>query len=137
MNKTKLLKLLAMIGSVHDGEALAAARAAHRMVESNKTTWAALISHAPSPAAMPEHYYTKAMGRVDILVMGMLKECLDSPLIVSTSREFITGLHNFYALNGYLSGKQLESLIKTWAFSLHGSKQTGWERYHASTAARS
>lgn len=136
MNKTKLIKLLAMIGSVHDGEALAAARAAHRMVESNKTTWAALLAGDATPD-QPDHYYTKAMGRVDILVMGMLRECLDSPLIIAASREFITGLHNFYALNGYLSGKQLESLIKTWAFQLHGSKQTGWERYHASTAARS
>lgn len=47
----KLLKLLALLGSEHDGERAAAALAAHRLVQTANTNWAALLAPAPAKAA--------------------------------------------------------------------------------------
>lgn len=44
----KLAKLLGMLGSVHDGEALSAARKAHQLVSRNGATWSDVII-APGP----------------------------------------------------------------------------------------
>ncbi len=40
----RLVKLLGMLGSQHDGEALAAARKAHALVRDSGHTWAELVS---------------------------------------------------------------------------------------------
>jgi hypothetical protein len=45
----RLIAILERMGSDHDGEALAAARMAHRMVRENGRTWAALIVAAADP----------------------------------------------------------------------------------------
>jgi hypothetical protein len=44
----KLAKLLGMLGSTHDGEALSAARKAHQLVSRNGATWSDVIV-APDP----------------------------------------------------------------------------------------
>jgi hypothetical protein len=47
----RLAKLLGMIGSVHDGESLAAARIAHGMVERAGADWSRLLRQPDVPAA--------------------------------------------------------------------------------------
>jgi hypothetical protein len=47
----RLAKLLGMIGSVHDGESLAAARIAHGMVERAGADWSRLLKQPDVPSA--------------------------------------------------------------------------------------
>lgn len=53
-DRTLISKLLGMIGSAHDAEALAAARKAHELVKAAGTTWPDLLGvEAPPPE--PDH----------------------------------------------------------------------------------
>lgn len=49
MDIEKLIKVLGMTGSTHDGEALAALRTAQRMMAAAKVSWADLIKPAAKP----------------------------------------------------------------------------------------
>src|SRR5512134_3797382 len=51
----RLIKLLGMLGSVHDGEALTAARLADRLVRHRlKRTWGEVVQPPPTGASGPE-----------------------------------------------------------------------------------
>jgi hypothetical protein len=52
LSRERLAAVLALLGSPHDGEALAAARTAERLRARAGATWADLL--APLPAAKPE-----------------------------------------------------------------------------------
>lgn len=55
-DKTTLSKLLGMIGSAHDGEALAAARKAHQLLMQRNATWPEVLGLDPVPTAPePDH----------------------------------------------------------------------------------
>jgi hypothetical protein len=65
LNRQQLAKILEMMGSVHDGEALAAARRAHMLVKNSGVSWETLLGahglamppatlHRPAPAAERE-----------------------------------------------------------------------------------
>lgn len=43
VNRTQLAKILEMLGSSHDGEALAAARRAHALIKAEGETWQTLL----------------------------------------------------------------------------------------------
>lgn len=55
--KDKLLKLLALTGSDNDHEALAAVRAANKMLKANNTTWEKIVetNMASAVTANPSH----------------------------------------------------------------------------------
>jgi hypothetical protein len=53
MNKTermKLVRILGMLGSEHDGERASAAMAAHRVIQAAGTSWAQLLAEVPGEA---------------------------------------------------------------------------------------
>ena len=50
LNRQQLAKILELMGSAHDGEALAAARRAHMLVRNSGETWDSLLD--PRPAAL-------------------------------------------------------------------------------------
>ena len=56
LDKKRLVKVLGMLGSRHDGEALNAARTAHIMLAQAKTTWAELLDIKPGeePEPLPQ-----------------------------------------------------------------------------------
>jgi hypothetical protein len=49
-DRRKLVSCLGMLGSDHDGECLAAARAAHRLVSQLRLTWSDIVTPAAAPA---------------------------------------------------------------------------------------
>jgi hypothetical protein len=56
LDKKRLVKVLGMLGSRHDGEALNAARSAHAMLAQAKMTWAELLNVKPGeePEPLPQ-----------------------------------------------------------------------------------
>ena len=69
MNKTermKLVRILGMLGSEHDGERASAAMAAHRVIQAAGTSWAQLLADVPGLCVSVSHT-TRAMrpGEVD------------------------------------------------------------------------
>lgn len=56
LDKKRLVKVLGMLGSRHDGEALNAARNAHAMLAHAKMTWAELLDVKPGeePEPLPQ-----------------------------------------------------------------------------------
>jgi len=58
-DRLRLVRLLGMTGSKHDGEALNAMRMANKMLGENKTTWAEVLDMppplAPEPPLTPLH----------------------------------------------------------------------------------
>lgn len=55
-DRTTISKLLGLIGSAHDGEALAAARKAHQLVTQRGGTWPEVLGlDARPPAPEPDH----------------------------------------------------------------------------------
>jgi hypothetical protein len=53
LDRERLAAILGMMGSEHDGEALAAARMAERMRREAKTTWSKIVVPAPIETAGP------------------------------------------------------------------------------------
>ena len=48
LNRQQLAKILELMGSAHDGEALAAARRAHMLVRNSGETWDSLLDQRPA-----------------------------------------------------------------------------------------
>lgn len=67
----RLAKLLGMLGSAHDGEVIAAARQAEKLIRKHGATWPGIlgISDAPPSPIIPHHAdaleYLKASGLTD------------------------------------------------------------------------
>ncbi len=53
LNRQQLAKILELMGSAHDGEALAAARRAHMLVKNSGTTWQAVLGAQAMPSPGP------------------------------------------------------------------------------------
>lgn len=125
MNKTKLIKLLAMMGSTHDGEVLTAARMAHKMVTAAGMTWDRVIE-APKPIVeppvqtAPASEYSKFSTMPKPQKVAYIKELMRELYKVReklspASVIFIAGLESHLQLKGDLTDKQVESLCQTYA----------------------
>ncbi len=79
----RLIKLLGMIGSEHDGEALNAARLADRLVRENGLTWENIIDLNRPRADL----FAVARACIEILQSGVW--------LKPTERRFLTGLPAF------------------------------------------
>jgi hypothetical protein len=66
-DRTTISKLLGLIGSAHDAEALAAARKAHQLVKARNATWPQVLGLATTPAAPAPDHLTEAR---DLLKRG-------------------------------------------------------------------
>lgn len=53
LNRQQLAKILELMGSAHDGEALAAARRAHMLVRNSGETWESLLDQRPAALRQP------------------------------------------------------------------------------------
>lgn len=51
-DRTRLVRLLGMLGSAHDGERANAASLAHKMLQDRKLTWNDVIAHGPNGAGV-------------------------------------------------------------------------------------
>jgi hypothetical protein len=67
LDKKRLVKVLGMLGSRHDGEALNAARNAHAMLAHAKMTWADLLGVKPGeePEPLPQEDVAPAAKHAD------------------------------------------------------------------------
>jgi hypothetical protein len=66
-DRTTISKLLGLIGSAHDAEALAAARKAHQLIVQRGATWPQVLGLATTPAAPAPDHLTEAR---DLLKRG-------------------------------------------------------------------
>lgn len=89
-DRNTIAKLLSMIGSAHDGEALAAARKAHELVQAKGATWgeALGLGEAPPVSSEPEHV---TIAR-DLLVRGKRST-------TAWERKFLMGVLAFKSLS--------------------------------------
>jgi hypothetical protein len=61
IDRERLGKLLGMLGSEHDGEVVAAARAAEELRRRAKLTWPQILEPAPQPGCLPAQGGPKAV----------------------------------------------------------------------------
>ena len=67
-DRTKLAKLLGMLGSAHAGERDAAACAAHRLVQQRGITWHDVVTPPlPQPAIAQHRYQTDHIQNADLV----------------------------------------------------------------------
>jgi hypothetical protein len=66
-DRTTISKLLGLIGSAHDAEALSAARKAHQLVTQRGVTWPQVLGLATTPTAPAPDHLTEAR---DLLKRG-------------------------------------------------------------------
>lgn len=92
-DRSTVAKLLGLIGSHHDGEALLAARKAHALVRERGATWPDVLGIEPEPE--PDHL---ALAR-ELLGQG-------KGFITAWEKSFLIGIMAFKTLKP----KQLESL---------------------------
>ncbi len=88
-----LARILGMLGSAHDGEVVAAGRAAVRLLQLHGVGWSdVLVSAAPEPPAAPAP--SRAAEPVDLA--AACAEALASGVLWSkVERDFLTNLPNF------------------------------------------
>ena len=91
---TKLARLLGMIGSIHDGEALNAARLANRLVAEAGSTWELVLCAGPLPPPPPPEW------REPQNFPQAVAACLRSPIKWNArEREFIQDIAGRYSLS--------------------------------------
>lgn len=95
-DKSTISKLLGLIGSAHDAEALAAARKAHQLVKARNATWQEVLGITTMPPPPEPDHLTEAR---DLLRRG--KGCL-----TKWERNFLIGI----MAHATLKAKQAESL---------------------------
>jgi hypothetical protein len=95
-DRTTISKLLGLIGSAHDGEALAAARKAHQLVTQRGASWPQVLGLATTPAAPAPDHLTEAR---DLLKRGR-------GLLTRWEHSFLLGI----MAHSTLKAKQVESL---------------------------
>jgi hypothetical protein len=95
-DRTTISKLLGLIGSAHDAEALAAARKAHQLVKKRGVTWPQVLGLATTPAAPAPDHLTEAR---DLLKRGR-------GLLTRWEHSFLLGIMS----STKLAPKQAESL---------------------------
>ena len=109
--RTRLARLLGMMGSQHDGEALNAARLADKLVREQGITWFNVIGTAP-PRASPDPPPPPRPSDDDLLMQfeiayGACEFVLAStPMLTEWERDFVLRLPGFTKL----SHKQLDVL---------------------------
>jgi hypothetical protein len=97
-DRSTISKLLGLIGSHHDAEALVAARKAHQLVTQRGATWPEVLGLAttpPPPPLEPDHL---ALAR-DLLKRG-------KPILTRWERDFLIGIMPA----AILKPRQVESL---------------------------
>lgn len=102
LDRRRLVKVLGMLGSRHDGEVLAAARLAQYMIGQAKVTWAELLGVNPGdePEPLPQEddveaeaaAAAKSRKYADPDYPQMLKTLLRSRALNATSRKRLEGI---------------------------------------------
>jgi hypothetical protein len=101
LDRRRLVKVLGMLGSRHDGEVLAAARLAQYMMGQAKTTWAQLLDVKPGeePEPLPQEDDAEraaaaahARKNSDPDYPDMLKALLKNPSLNAETRKRLEGI---------------------------------------------
>mgnify|MGYP001350335476 CR=1 FL=1 len=96
-DRSTISKLLGLIGSHHDAEALAAARKAHQLVQERGATWPDVLGLDDTPGPPPELYHV-TLAR-ELLGRG-------KGIITPWEKQFLIGIMGFKILKP----KQIETL---------------------------
>lgn len=105
LDRRRLVKVLGMLGSRHDGEVLAAARLAQYMIGQAKVSWAELLDVKPGeePEPLPQEDDVQAAAtaaaaqarkNTDPDYPQMLKTLLRSRALNATSRKRLEGIED-------------------------------------------
>lgn len=89
-DRSTVAKLLNLIGSDHDGEALTAARKAHQLVQERGETWPEVLGIGEAPPELPPEPEHLSLAR-DLLGRG-------KGIITRWERDFLVGIMSFKTL---------------------------------------
>lgn len=123
LDRRRLVKVLGMLGSRHDGEVLAAARLAQHMLGQSKTSWGDLLGVKPGeePEPLPQDDEApKAKGRGDPDYPDMLKAVLKSRAIDPKSRKKMEAMSEKLERGGALGLD--DKLLVRWLYHTLGPK---------------
>jgi len=110
LNVVKLVKVLGMTGSIHDGEAVAAIRRANDMLSKEKLTWESFFSELTAGNfTIPDGRRPKEKP-LEPTIKEMFEVCL--PKVKGPPREFLQSIYRFWGENDYLTRKQESALRK-------------------------
>lgn len=116
----RLIKLLLMTTSVHDGEALSAIRLANGLIQKSGKTWhdvliAKRIPHMDRTRPRPRGPKNAELDAIFKFIMGELEED-------SSVWPFVQSVHGFYRRNGRITEKQ-EAAIRNIHDRLKGASE--------------
>lgn len=113
LNRDRLLKLMGMATSAHDGEALNALRMANRMLTECKLDWSFIIMETVVPP--PKPIVQENVGSRDG-ILAMFADLKGAEYkMTARAKAFVHGLFDHFIKYGTLSKKQYDSLVNTHA----------------------
>jgi hypothetical protein len=114
-DRARLVKLLGMLGSVHDGEVLNAARHIEAMVRASGSDWDRLLSPAPTTVAGPKRSPDRAdLRKLDELLaatqvsdilkirLAAMREAVKTGRLSDQDRHLLRMLHRKAVIDGTL-----------------------------------
>lgn len=110
----KLIKLLNLTTSNHDGEALSAMRKANEIIKQHGVLWDSVI-YGPQMNQQKRHESTSWESAKETRkdrIHRMLCEVLENLEEDSSAHEFVSSLYDFFNARGFLTIKQTEALEK-------------------------
>jgi hypothetical protein len=119
LDRKRLVKVLGMLGSRHDGEVVAAARQAQYMLGQAKTNWGELLGvkpgEEPDPLPQDEDEAAKQKGFGDPDYPVMLKVLLKNRAVDAKSRRKLEAMEDGLKRNGTLSLD--DKLLLRWLYN--------------------
>lgn len=108
LDTAKLTKLLNLTTSSNDAEALAAIRAANRMLADERILWDGVFAGAFRQAQVEVEAHEAS---IDEMIEDLLGAADTVP---SSTVAFVESLQLYYRKEGYLTKRQRENLERTW-----------------------
>lgn len=124
LDRRRLVKVLGMLGSRHDGEALNAARTAHAMLAQSKSRWEDLLGVKPGeePEPLPQEDAPRPKGKFgDPDYPDMLKAVLKTKGLDAKNRERFEEMED--RLRRGLSLSLDDKLLVRWIYHTSNGKK--------------
>ena len=92
LDRDKLVKMLGMLGSRHDGEVAAAGRSAHTLLKDAGTTWSEVLTSADGAGPSDRNKLAEAEAKNRHLVIELAQRQLDIDILIAKHQQEIREL---------------------------------------------
>jgi hypothetical protein len=126
LDRDKLVKMLGMLGSRHDGEVAAAGRSAHTLLRDARTTWTEVLTPPDEAEACDRYKLAEAEAENRRLVVELAQRQLEIDNLIAKHQQEIRELHGANHREKTSGFASIKTLIGWAAMGVAAKTVIGW-----------